>query len=173
MAPNGSEGAGRAPLNPYAERVARRLAERFPEHADEMAVDDEGDLWLEIDCPSYSVEAGLWIGTWNEDVIVGFHTHHAHFSDWERSGTDDHIETAIDAARDVLAERLVVVSRYTRVPLRGSGWLAGSTYWDRPEGALAERRRSERSIRSRLGLREVTLRSWDGSYDAGLLPTGG
>ncbi|HJR94362.1 MAG TPA: hypothetical protein VJ807_02940 [Gaiellaceae bacterium] len=52
---------------------------------------------LKIECPSGSVDAGLSIYTSEEDVLVGFHTHHAHFSDWDRGGAEDHIDAALEA----------------------------------------------------------------------------
>jgi hypothetical protein len=125
------------------------------------------------------VSAGLSIVTWDEDVVVGFHTTHAHFSDWERSGTDAHIDSAIEAARDVLAERLVVASWYSR------GRLVVSQFRE-PDGALDGFRRSQLGGSTWLGRRrfprtgwlphdlgllvrgvESTVRSWRGTYDIG------
>gem|GEM_PF-5555384 len=125
------------------------------------------------------MDAGLSIYTWNEDVVVGFHTHHAHFSDWDRGGTEDHIDAALEAAGDILAERLVVVSWYSRRELV-------VTNFREPEDAVVERRRSqqgrstwlERRRFPRIGwlpydLRllvwgvESTVRSWRATYDAG------
>ena len=166
-------------MNEYAARVAPLLVAAFPEEAKGIVVDDEGDLSLEIACPSGSVDAGLSIRTWNEDVVVGFHTHHDHYSDWYGTGTDEHIDAAIKAARNVVAERLVVVSRYCRGKSLGS-------YWDGPEYALTEfrattakgskgwleRRRVEHRVNLSGRLRshvygvELTLRSWNGTYDS-------
>ena len=166
-------------MNDYAARVAPLLVAAFPEHAEEILIDDEGDLSLKIACPSGSVDAGLWIKTWNEDVVVGFHTHHQHYSDWHGTGTDEHIDAAIKAARSVLAERLVVVSMYRRGKFSRS-------YWDGPEYALTEframtakgskgwleRRRVEHRVNLSGRLQwhvygvELTLRSWHGTYDS-------
>ena len=143
-------------MNDYAARVAPYLVAAFPDHAAVTAVDEEGELHLEIPCPSDSVDAGLSVFTWNWDVIVAFHRNHAHFSDWHRTGTDEHIHEAMEAAHEVLTERLVAVEWYSR-----RGLLAGSFYT--PENALATLHRSQQAalrrsqtirarIRRRLGL---------------------
>jgi len=150
------------PLNDYAKRVAPLLVAAFPEHGDEIAVDDDGDVSMEIPCPSGSVDAGLSVFTSNGDVVVAFHTHHAHFSDWHRTGSDNHIHEAMHAAHDVIAERWIVVSRYW---WRWSAAPTTST-WRAPEDAPAAVRPVKVWAR-RLCLGKVTLRSWNGSYDAG------
>ena len=125
------------------------------------------------------MDAGLSIYTWNEDVLVGFHTHHAHFSDWDRAGTDNHIDAALEAAVDILAERLVVVSWYSR----GEPVM---TDLRAPGDALVERRRSQQGRSTWLERRrfprigwlpydlglliwgvESTVRSWRATYDTG------
>ena len=166
-------------MNSYAERVARHLVAAWPERAEEIAVDGEGDLSLEIECPSDSADAGLWIHTWNEDVVVGFHTHHSHFSDWEQSGTDDHIAVALETMDDILAERLVVVSWYSRDsssrPSSGEPRMQDDELRRSRQGVKGwlRRRRFPRTgwLPYDLGLLargvESTVRSWRSSYDTG------
>jgi len=170
-------------LNAHAERVAPLLVDAFPRHSEAITVDEQGDVSIEIECPSRSVDAGLSIWTWNEDVVVGFHTHHAHFSDWGRSGADDYIEAAIRTANEVLVEKLVVVSWY----LRGqpepditmfeatAPALAEFQRWSQPTIGGWLRRRVVRpwtgwlphEVVNRLRRVDVTLRSWEGTYNVG------
>ena len=150
-------------MNHYAARVAPLLVAAFPEQAEGIRIDDDGDLSLEIACPSGSVDAGLSIVTWNEDVVVAFHTHHVHYSDWYGTGTDDHIDAAIDGARRVLAEQLVAVSWYRRGELSGS-------CWEVPEDAPTKQRsmiaNGNDGWLQRRRARHGTIRSWNGTYDS-------
>jgi len=173
-------------LNDYAARVVPYLVAAFPQHAERIGVDSYADdLELEIECPSQSVRFGLGIRTSAEQIEISFDTSHADFSDWYGDGTDNHIHEAMEAAHDVIAERLVAIAWYDR-----QGMAAGTL--DTPENALAAFHRSQQAalrrsqtvtarIKRRLGLPprqlprnlggnydqgRVTLRSWNGSHDA-------
>jgi len=173
-------------MNEYAARVAPLVAEAFPEHANKIEVDGDGDLILRIDCPFATDGAGLYINTWNEQTEVSFHYGRAEYSDWDGTGADDHVREAMEVARDVLAERLVAISWYSR-----KGYAAAML--TTPEEATSELRRSQDDIarrfqqpirawiRRKLGWPssgnlparlgddlyrgEVVVRSWRGSYD--------
>ena len=105
--------------------------------------------------------------------------------DWHGDGTDGHIHEAMQAAHDIRNERLVAVAWYSR-----RGMAAGTL--DTPENALAALQRSQQAalrrsqtvtarikrmlglphgqlpnrLRGRYDRGRVTLRSWNGSYDA-------
>ena len=132
-----------AVLNDYAKLVAPLLVAAFPD-TPRVSVDQEGELSLEIACPSGSVDAGLSVFTSNEDVVVAFHTHHAHFSDWSQTGSDDHIQEAMQAAYDVIAERWIVIAvlvamvdRANHIDLEGAGGCARRSSPSQGVGATA------------------------------------
>ena len=160
-------------LNAYAERVATiMLASQFVEPSATVAIDREGDLTLRFACASQSLENGLSFYTWNDNVIVGFHTGHWHFADWQGDDRDDaHVHDAIELARGLRDERLLLASwhRHGRI-VRYSYPMSGDPLASLGASAaeILDRRRIWR-LRRRLRLPpprfRVTLRSCSGRYD--------
>ena len=167
---------------PLAQRIAQTLDLAFADHDVQVTIDGH-DVLLEIPCPSAAVDHGLWI-RWEgpeHDVIVGFHTQHAHFGPWEEYSDQwariDAILAALDegiaTARAFLAERMVVITWYSR------GEVETATR-DVPEHAQTEVREGAKEIfnlRSRVqmllnghwprfGRVTATIRSWNGTHDA-------
>ena len=148
------------------------LESRFAEPTAIVTIDPEGDLELQFACTSRALENGLRLYTWNENVIVSFHTGHWHFADWYGDDGDDaHVNDAIELARGLHDERLLLTSWYR------SGRLVHYSYpvSDDPLPSLrttaAEILDGRRAWRLRRRLRlplpsfRVTVRSCSGRYD--------
>jgi hypothetical protein len=73
-----------------------------------------------IPCPSPAAESGLWVSTADEELSVGFHTHHTHFTDYETRLNREQMEAGIQYAVDIIAERMGVVSWYRGGEFAGS-----------------------------------------------------
>jgi hypothetical protein len=117
-----------------------------------------------IPCPSAGADYGLWVSTADEELTVGFHTHHSHFTDYKTCLNPAMVEAGLEQVSDILAEHVGVVSWY-----RGGG-LAGSQ-----TVALPHRNSLPRPLAGLVFFRKVahmfadcdgaTLRSWQGRYD--------
>jgi hypothetical protein len=117
-----------------------------------------------VPCPSSAAEAGLWLSTADEELSVGFHTHHNHFTDYEHRLNREQIEAGLQQASDIIEERIGVVSWY-----RGSAF-AGSRSVELPHPAtlpgFLEGLGNLPQILSNLAdCDRITLRSWLGTYD--------
>jgi hypothetical protein len=153
---------------PFARNVADRVVFGFPDCAEHVAWDENGELDLHVPCPSPAAAQGLWVGTDSErdDVWVGFHTFHWHFQDWTHAGTDEFLDDAIGFMRDLMEERLVVVTV--------NGW---GSWVGEPAEALADLPRRAKRVQGAYGRmlrlvglarrpRKATIRSWLGTCDA-------
>jgi hypothetical protein len=69
-------------------------------------------------------ESGLWVSTADEELSVGFHTHHTHFTDYENRLNEQQIEAGLQQAADFLGERVGVVSWYRNETFAGSRTVA-------------------------------------------------
>jgi len=138
-----------------------------------------------IPCPSPVAESGLWISTADEELSVGFHTHHNHFTDYENRLTTPQIEAGLQLAADIVEERVGVVSWY------GGGKFVASCSVELPHegsllGGLGCIRGRVTGIPSLLdslssaggrlagilsGCERATLRSWLGRFDRDELRT--
>ena len=117
-----------------------------------------------VPCPSPAAEHGLWVSTADEELSVGFHTHHNHFTDYENRHNLLQIEAGVQYAADILAERVGVVSWYrgdrfvgsrsVTLPHKGPlpGLLDGLGIGGEVAGIFSDCERA-------------TLRSWVGRYD--------
>ncbi len=156
-------------MDDYSRLAVPLILARFPEWEPfaklSLRTDGAGCVVdFNVPCPSPSVEHGLWVSTADEELSVGFHTHHSHFTDYDDRLNPRQIEAGVQQAADVVAERIGVVSWY-----RGDGF-AGSLWVDLPhEGPLP-------GLLDGLGLGEnlaglfsgcdrATLRSWLGRFD--------
>ncbi len=113
-----------------------------------------------IPCPSPSAERGLWVSTADEELSVGFHTHHCHFTDYNDRTHLAQIEAGVKYAADLVAEGIGVVSCY-----RG-GKFAGSNSVELPHtGPLHALAGAGPFAGIFAGCERVTLRSWLGRFD--------
>jgi hypothetical protein len=96
-----------------------------------------------------------------EELTVGFHTHHRHFTDYENRTNPNPIIAGLDEAADYLAERIGVLSWYR------NGGFSGSTSVELPHPAPLRELLAARSVAARAfaGCERATLRSWTGRFD--------
>ena len=67
---------------------------------------------FEIPCPSTAVDSGLWISTENNELTVGFHTDHCHFTDYECPQNLAVIHQGLDFVVEILKDRRGILSWY-------------------------------------------------------------
>lgn len=152
-------------LDAYSRLAVPIILARFPEWEAfikvELRPDGEGSVVeFNIPCPSPGAEHGLWISTADEELSVGFHTHHAHFTDYNDRTHFAQMEADVGHAADRLAERGGVVSWF-----RG-GTFTWSSYVELPHtGSLFILGRSGPLAGIFAGCDRVTLRSWLGRFD--------
>jgi hypothetical protein len=117
-----------------------------------------------VPCPSPATESGLWISTADEELTVGFHTHHAHFTDYADRTHRAQIEAGLDLAADIVEDRIGVLSYYAGSQFAGSR----SVQLPHP-GSLPELFEGMGLAGSLVGASggwdRVTLRSWSGQFD--------
>jgi hypothetical protein len=117
-----------------------------------------------VPCPAPAAETGLWVSTADEELSVGFHTHHHHFTDYESLLNPEQIEAGLQHAADILEDRVGVVSWY-----RGGGFV-GSRTIDLPhQGPLPRLLEGPGPSAAVAAIfsdcDRVTLRSWFGRFD--------
>lgn len=158
-----------ANLDEYSRFVVPIILARFPTWEDLATVTQRpdgagGTVDFNVPCPSPSAEAGLWVSTADEEMSVGFHTHHSHFTDYETRLNVAQIEAGVQHATDIAEESVGVVSWY-----RG-GAFAGSRSVELPHEGPLPRLLEGLDIAAKItGLvsdcDRVTLRSWLGRFD--------
>lgn len=148
-------------LDPYSRHVVPLLLARFPGWEPFATLTPRPDgagcvAEFNVPCPSAAAESGLWVSTADEELSVGFHTHHSHFTDYDERLNPEVLEAGMGHAADLLAERIGVVSWYR------DGDLVGTTYvglphpdplWESAFGGAVS------------GGDRMTLRSWFGRFD--------
>ncbi len=145
-------------LDAYSRFAVPLILARFPDWEPFAVVQERpdgagGTVEFNVPCPSPAAEMGLWISTDQEELSVGFHTDHSHFTDYESRLNPEVIGVGIDQAAAYFEDRSGVVSWYQGVQLKGTT----STALPHP-GPLPR-------IFSRLPLTHATLRSWSGRFD--------
>lgn len=114
-----------ADLDDYSRAAVPLILSRFPgwwpfSKATPRS-DGLGDtIDFNVPCPSPAAEYGLWVSTADEELLVGFHTHHQHFTDYENRTSRVQIETGLQLAADIIEERTGVVSWYRGKTFAGS-----------------------------------------------------
>jgi hypothetical protein len=98
-----------------------------------------------------AAESGLHLSTADDELTVGFHTDHEHFTDYDNRLNPQAIETGLRYAADIINERRGVVSWY-----RGEHLAHTSTIALPHEGPLP---------RLLSSCTRGTLRSWSGRFD--------
>jgi hypothetical protein len=117
-----------------------------------------------IPCPFPAAEAGFLVSTADEELTVGFHTHHGHFTDYEDRTDRTQIDAGLDYAAAIVEDRIGVLSYYTR------GKFSGSRSVDLPPPETLPKLYEGMGLVGTLeGLfrdwERVTLRSWSGRFD--------
>ena len=145
-------------LDEYSRIAVPFILARFPEWKPFASPTPRPDglgatVNFNVPCPSPHVESGLWVSTDDEELSVGFHTHHSHFTDYDDRTNFRQIEAGLEQAAAYLEDRSGVVSWYE------GDRMVGSTSADLPlDGPLP------RIFSDDFGSRG-TLRSWSGKFD--------
>jgi len=104
-------------LDAYSRLAVSLILARFPEWEPFAKLSPRPDgagsvAEFNVPCRSPAAEHGLWVSTADEELSVGFHTHHSHFTDYETCLNREQIESGVRHAADVIEERVGVVSWY-------------------------------------------------------------
>src|SRR5262245_37421776 len=122
-------------LDAYSWLAVPLILARFPEWETFAKLSPRPDgagsvVDFNVPCPSPAAEYGLWVSTADEELSVGFHTHHDHFTDYGNRLNLEQIQAGVQHAADIIEERVGVVSWY-----RG-GAFAGSCSVELPHPGL-------------------------------------
>lgn len=156
-------------LDAYSRCAVPLILDRFPKWEPFAKLSPRSDgagsvVEFDIPCPSPTAEYGLWISTADEELSVGFHTHHNHFTDYENRFNPEQITAGLRYAADIIEERVGVVSWY-----RGGGF-AGSRSVELPHPGPLPGLLDGLGVGAELAgifsdCDRVTLRSWFGRFD--------
>ena len=156
-------------LDAYSRLAVSLILARFPEWEllAELSPRPDGEgsvVNFNIPCPSPAAETGLWVSTADQELSVGFHTHHEHFTDYESRLDREQIAAGLQRAADIIEERIGVVSWY-----RGRAF-AGSRSVELPHAgplpAMLDGLGAGTEAASIFAdCNRVTLRSWFGRFD--------
>ena len=112
-------------------------------------------LVVEITPPAAAeVVHGLRIDTSNEEVTVGFDCYHSHFDSWVGDGEHFGTQAAVEFIKQIVSERVAVVSWWFNEEWRGSAQLETNTTLLPPSWATAA------------SFNRIRVRSWNGSFNA-------
>jgi hypothetical protein len=99
-------------LDSYSEFAADIILGRLPEWDRYATTSREFTAEFAIPCPSRAVERGLWISTANNELTVGFHTDHCHFTDYDEPCNRAVVHRGLDFAVAILKDRCGILSWY-------------------------------------------------------------
>jgi hypothetical protein len=159
-----------AELDAYSRIAVRLILARFPDWEPLATLlprpDGAGNtVEFTIPCQSQAAEYGLWVSTADEELTVGFHTHHNHFTDYENPLNEETIHAGIQHAAEILNERAGIVSWYSDGAFTGSRSVRLPHAGPLP-GLLSDLGRTEAELAEILpDCDRATLRSWLGLYD--------
>ena len=143
-------------LDDYSKFAVRLILARFPDWEPFGIVQPNasgGYVDFRIPCPSQADEMGLWVSTADQELTVGFHTDHNHFTDYDNPFNPEPVEAGLDQAAAYLEDRCGAVSWY-----QGER-LAGTTSAELPLSGPIPR------IFKDYHVTRGTLRSWSGRLD--------
>ena len=143
-------------LDDYSRFALTRILDRFPDWKDrvryELATSEAHQcVVIEIDAPSSTAESGLFVGTDQDELTVGFHTYHCHFTNYDDPQNSQSLDAGLDFASNLLNERCGVVTSYVGNKWAGSVWIS----LPHPEALTPVSPATTR----------MTLRSWRGTFD--------
>jgi hypothetical protein len=157
-------------LDEYSRVAVPRILACFPEWEQFAKLRPRSDgagsvVDFNVPCPSPSIEYGLWVSTADEELSVGFHTHHSHFTDYADRLNLGQIEAGLQQAVDVVNERAGVVSWYRGEGFAGSRWVELPHQGPLP-GLLDGLGEGSRELADIFAdCERATLRSWHGWFD--------
>jgi hypothetical protein len=148
-------------MDPFSIAASNEIFAAFPEWRatarEEKAEDGSTFLVIEIaPTPEAQVEHGLVIDTANQEVTVGFDCYHSHFDESAGDGVNFGIEAALEFVRQIICERIAVVSWWDGEDWRGSAQLAPGAQPETPPWVR--------------GFDRIRVRSWKGSLNADIRP---
>jgi hypothetical protein len=143
-------------MDHFSEQTASEILAAFPAwraHARAEQRDDGTSYFvLQIPAPTEAaVDHGLLIHTDNVEVTVGFDFYHSHFDSAVGDGEHFGTAAAVEFVRQILTERVAVVSWWLNDEWRGSSQLEGGA---QPGDPLVQ------------PYNRVRVRSWKGSFNA-------
>jgi hypothetical protein len=114
-----------ADLDAFSKVALSIILARFPDWEQLAKLSPRPDgagcmVEFKIPCPSPASEHGLWVSTADEELSVGFHTHHTHFTDSKNPFNRAQIDAGVQHAADIVDERVGVVSWYRGEAFAGS-----------------------------------------------------
>ena len=148
-------------LDAYSRLAVGCVLDRFPTWREHMVFRrpdgyERAFADFELASPSPAIEQGLWVSTADEEITVGLHTHHSHFTDYDNRFNPQRITDALDHVQELLDERCAIAS-----------WYVG----DRFAGSTSQKVPTEHPPFSMLsGVTRTTLRSWRGTFDSDAEP---
>lgn len=96
-------------LDEYSRLAVSLILNRFPdwERFAKLSSPDGGASAVEFDipCPSPAVDHGLWVSPSGEELTIGFHTHHNHFTTCDDEPRTVMIEAGLQLISDILGNR--------------------------------------------------------------------
>ena len=119
-------------------------------------VDTDGSEYTVVEIPppaEANVEHGLVIDTSNDEVTVGFDAYHSHFNDWVGDGNQFGTQAAIEFIRQVVEEKVAVISWWYGDQWRGSAQLEAGAPVEPPSWVGAE------------AYNRFRVRSWNGTFN--------
>jgi hypothetical protein len=156
-------------LDEYSQLAVTLILARFPKWEPFVKLSPRPDgagnvVEFNIPCPSPAAESGLWVSTADEELTVGFHTHHTHFTDYENRTHHSQIDAGLKYAAEIVEERIGVLSYYS------GGKFSGSRSVDLPSPEVLPRLYEDMGLVGKLegffrDWERVTLRSWTGRFD--------
>jgi hypothetical protein len=150
-------------LDDYSQVALPLILARFPEWEPFAKVSCD-TVEFNIPCPSPVIESGLWVSTADEELSVGFHTYHRHFTNYEDRIDLTQIEAGLEFAVAILEDRIGVLSYYCGKKFSGSGSV------DLPYPATLPKLYGGMGLVAKVedffgGWDRVMLRSWSGRFD--------
>lgn len=144
-------------MDEFSAATAEEIFAAFPEWRTlartERGEDGASFLVVEVRPPAEAnVEHGLTIDTSNGEVTVGFDCYHSHFDQWVGDGEHFGAQAALQFVKQILAERVSVVSWWLNEAWRGSAQMESGSSPEVPSWATDFNR--------------VRVRSWRGTFNA-------
>lgn len=144
-------------MDDFSGATAEQIFAAFPEWRTLARIEqaDDGTSFLVImvsPSPAAQVEHGLFISTANGEVTVGFDHYHSHFDEWVGDGDHFGVQAALEFVKQILDERIAVVSWWFNEEWRGSAQQEVSSPPDVPDWSTTFNR--------------IRVRSWNGTFNA-------
>ena len=145
-------------MDTFSTEVSKELFSQFPQWREfarsETADDGTEYLVIEVPAPADSgADYGLTIDTANGEVTVGFDNYHSHFDSLVGDGEHFGTKAALAFVRQILAERVGIVSWWCNETWRGSAQIEAGTSPTVPTWTTAS------------DINRVRVRSWHGALN--------